>query len=145
MLDLPTVLCTSEVKCGNTALWLAPSSALHCFTKKTEDLRCCVLCASVCTSSLCNTSSSHLLTGRKCFPPFTNADSTHTIGRSIPVTRCPSPADGALQREKRLDCVTLVCRLVWSVHRHPVTQRLRDAPPFSQDKCIRYGGWREAK
>lgn len=38
---------------------------------KIEDLRCCVLSTFACPSLLCNTSSSHLLTGRKCFPHYT--------------------------------------------------------------------------
>lgn len=60
---------------------------------KIEDLRCCVLSTFACPSSLCNTSSSHLLTGRKCFPHYTNDDSTHTTIRSIPIILRPSPVE----------------------------------------------------
>lgn len=60
---------------------------------KTEHLRCRVLSTFARPSSLCNTSSSHLLTGRKCFPHHTNDDSTHTTIRSIPIILHPSPVE----------------------------------------------------
>lgn len=60
---------------------------------KIEDLRCCVLSTFACPSSLCSTSSSHLLTGRKCFPQYTNDDSTHTTIRSIPIILRLSPVE----------------------------------------------------
>lgn len=60
---------------------------------KIEYLRYRVLSTFACPSSLCNTSSSHLLTGRKCFLHYTNGDSTHTTIRSIPITLPPSPVE----------------------------------------------------
>lgn len=85
MWDLLTVRSTSEAKLWR--LWLDGLCPLLLHTaslSEIEDLRCCVLSTSACPSSLCNTSSSHLLTGRKCFPHYINDDSTHTIIRSVP-------------------------------------------------------------
>lgn len=55
-------------KAPETRLVCALFRFTPCHSQKIEDLRCCVFSMFACPSSLCNTSSSHLLTGRKCFP-----------------------------------------------------------------------------
>lgn len=104
MWDQLTVLSISEV----LETWLDGLCSLPLHTaslSKIEDLRCCVLGTFACPSSLCNTSSSHLLTGRKCFPHYTNDVSTHTNhqinpNRSVSVSRGDS-VDGSVQRDEK--------------------------------------------
>lgn len=69
---------------------------------KIEDLRCCVLSTFACTSSLCNTSSSHLLTHRKCFPHHANEDypHNHQICPTHSASVSLDSADGAGQEDQ---------------------------------------------
>lgn len=92
MWDLRMALCTSEWKLrGRSRVgWFVLAFAA---LSRTEDLRWCVSSTFAFPTSLCNTSSSHLLTGRKCFPQCNNKNATHTTVRSIPIVLRQAPVE----------------------------------------------------